>query len=405
MDQELLIIELISAKPKIIKMAKRTAKAETVKLLSWIVLSSLFFFGVASLVYRMMKETVHSIQAGQRLSDLYHVSWLIGGGLVFFLSLLLILSWVKYVRLTRHFDQWISQRADYFLHTSPVFHDDRYLYFEKTVRNRAFRIEKSDCQLLLHSLDNEPIYIGQRKSGFGLSSIHIFLQEPELKKVTSTHGYSIQPKVRIGALLAGICLIGLAGVVYYGKYGSPGMSSSRMNAMTHMSMPSTSSATAERTTSEGLLADPKQTVQFTTQQVNDLQLDKTAQNLYMTTDSGKTWTFVPIASDWLRFGDYTLTSGTVPEGFWMDKTYDVSADFSWFIYSSDNENIWLLSSRDNGKTWQKSLVSQHAHNVRYRKANFFDGSGVLVYSTDSGMSAETLHIYTTRDEGETWTNS
>ena len=35
----------------------------------------------------------------------------------------------------------------------------------------------------------------------------------------------------------------------------------------------------------------------------------------MTTDQGKQWRFVPLALDWVRFGDYTLTSGTVPVGY------------------------------------------------------------------------------------------
>ena len=36
----------------------------------------------------------------------------------------------------------------------------------------------------------------------------------------------------------------------------------------------------------------------------------------MTTDSGANWVFVPIDSQWLRFGEYTLTTGLIPEGYW-----------------------------------------------------------------------------------------
>lgn len=38
---------------------------------------------------------------------------------------------------------------------------------------------KSDCQLLLRSLDDLPIYLGESKSKFGMNTFHIFLLENE----------------------------------------------------------------------------------------------------------------------------------------------------------------------------------------------------------------------------------
>lgn len=110
--------------------------------------------------------------------------------------------------------------------------------------------------------------------------------------------------------------------------------------------------------------------------------------------------------DWLRFGDYTLISGIVAKGEWMDKTFDVSPTFSWFIYSPDQKNVYLLSSADNGKTWQKSQITDQGGQVRYRKANFFtNDQGVMVFSSSTGMSAESLKIYTTNDKGQSWQKS
>ncbi|MFR3684424.1 MAG: WD40/YVTN/BNR-like repeat-containing protein, partial [Enterococcus sp.] len=129
--------------------------------------------------------------------------------------------------------------------------------------------------------------------------------------------------------------------------------------------------------------------------------------LYMTTDSGSAWSFVPLKPEWMRSGSYLLTSGEIPLGYWMDKTYNIAPDFSWFIYSDNEKELSFLFSHDQGKTWQKSLVSENAQRIRYRKAQFFaDGSGVLVYSNASPeVSSEGLEIFQTNDFGKTWSRS
>ena len=91
------------------------------------------------------------------------------------------------------------------------------------------------------------------------------------------------------------------------------------------------------TNQDGLLKPVQTSVNLTTEQTNDVKIDPETQALYLTRNQGKDWHFVPIAVDWLRFGDYTLTSGIVAKGEWMDKTFDVSPTFSWFIYSPDQK--------------------------------------------------------------------
>ncbi|ALS02739.1 hypothetical protein ATZ33_15545 [Enterococcus silesiacus] len=141
-----------------------------------------------------------------------------------------------------------------------------------------------------------------------------------------------------------------------------------------------------------------------TEKVNDLYLKPESNELFMTTDSGTTWHHVPLELDWLRGGDYTLTTGTVPVGYWMDKSFDISPDFSWFIFSPDNVAAYMLTSNDNGNSWQKNRIDDHLDNFRYRKATFFaNGSGIAIFSTDGGMSAENISIYSTADQGKNWT--
>ena len=363
MDQELFIIEVLSAKQKIIEKAKKRAKRIMFKLLSLVFFSGLLFFGAVSFLYRHMSAVVRSAEGMQKLNNLYHFSWGVGGITIVVLIVFLLLIWLRYHQLSRHFDQWLSQRAQQFLHNKPTSQDDDYLYFEKTSTSQAFRIQKSDCQLLLRSLDDLPIYLGESKSKFGMNTFHIFLleNEPRWEKSQSSPGGYLTTKM--STLVTGFFLILLAGTIYYGRYTQPKMSS-HINAASHMTMHS----------------------------------------LYMTTDSGANWVFVPIDSQWLRFGEYTLTTGLIPEGYWMDNTYDISADFSWFIYSS-GDDVRLLTSRDNGKTWQTSIITQSVQPIRYRKAVFYGNDGLFICTSASGMSAETLYIYTTMDGGITWIKS
>lgn len=160
-------------------------------------------------------------------------------------------------------------------------------------------------------------------------------------------------------------------------------------------------------TSDELLTQQGKAPTKKVNQTNQLDLNGQTNELYLTTDSGTTWSFVPLKPKWLRSGSYLLTSGEIPMGYWMDKSYDVSKEFSWFIYSENEKELFFLLSMDNGKTWHQSLISEMAQRMRYRKAQFFaDGSGVLVYSSASPeVSSEGLEIYQTNDRGKTWSRS
>ena len=70
MDQELFIIEVLSAKQKIIEKAKKRAKRIMFKLLSLVFFSGLLFFGAVSFLYRHMSAVVRSAEG----LSLIHIS-------------------------------------------------------------------------------------------------------------------------------------------------------------------------------------------------------------------------------------------------------------------------------------------------------------------------------------------
>ena len=114
MDQELFIIEVLSAKQKIIEKAKKRAKRIMFKLLSLVFFSGLLFFGAVSFLYRHMSAVVRSAEGMQKLNNLYHFSWGVGGITIVVLIVFLLLIWLRYHHLSSHFDLWLGLRAQPF---------------------------------------------------------------------------------------------------------------------------------------------------------------------------------------------------------------------------------------------------------------------------------------------------
>ena len=61
-----------------------------------------------------MSAVVRSAEGMQKLNNLYHFSWGVGGITIVVLIVFLLLIWLRYHQLSRHFDQWLSQRAQQF---------------------------------------------------------------------------------------------------------------------------------------------------------------------------------------------------------------------------------------------------------------------------------------------------
>ncbi|MBF8808137.1 MAG: hypothetical protein IC227_07245 [Enterococcus lacertideformus] len=345
MDKEIFIIELISAKEKIMTEINKQTKSMQLKIVCYLLADFLFFYGLATMVYNHLQKTVIRSYVLLRVTNLYYFSLIVGlvvGGILF---LAIILLELKKNNIFRHFDSWIEKRVTEMLHTSILSQDEYFIYLSEG-NKKEIALAKKKCHFLMQTLEDISFYMGEQQSWNGCIRYRLFMKGKNPVKKTSKKGSTLS--LNHLAVEIGLLLISFGGAYIYVSGGFvstfPSMSMTKMrNTETHEVVHSTS---------EGLLKDPKKSVNLLTNQTNDLKLDPATKSLYMTTTQGKNWQFVPVGIDWIRWGNYTLTTGAVPIGYWMDKTFDISPDFTWFIYSPDEKNVYFLSSKDNGKTWQ-----------------------------------------------------
>ena len=171
-----------------------------------------------------------------------------------------------------------------------------YFLFEKN--ELKMTVAKKDCFFLSKTIDDVSLFFGVYK-WYGMDRYAIFIETDETMETV--------PKIRTVfsrhfALGAGLLLLGLGRAFFYASEGPiSGIHGSTIAkvAVTHSS---------ERSDDGNLLKDPKKEVQLAASQTNDLKIDQETKKLYMTTDQGKQWRFVPLGFDWVRFGEYTLTS-------------------------------------------------------------------------------------------------
>lgn len=404
MDQELLIIELLSAAEPIYRRVRKNRQKNLTSAFLFLIVACVLFFGIGSFVNQRLGMRVRSIDSGYWLRGFYHFSLVLGSISLAAVVIFFIVNGIQEIRFRRSFqrvlERYVKSAVKY-----PVVYQDREAYYlaEKT-RKPAIRLLKTDSVELTTTFDGATIFLGNRQEFFGFSALQLFVvnEEPPLLPVTFPKAQSFNRKWSL--MIISMVFFSAAGVFAY-----DGMTRHQnLYGGIAESEPSYSTTSSEvPLSSDDLLTQQGEAPSQPANQTNKLELNAETNELYMTTDSGTSWSFVPLKAEWLRSGSYLLTSGEIPMGYWMDKTYDVSQDFSWFIYSENEKDLNFLFSKDNGKTWQKSLVSENAQWIRYRKAQFFaDGSGVLVYSNASPeVSSEGLEIYQTNDHGKTWSRS
>ncbi|MGX7265107.1 WD40/YVTN/BNR-like repeat-containing protein [Enterococcus crotali] len=401
MNYELLIIELLSVKEAIIQQYQKEYK-HVLRIVSGLfLLSSLFFFGISTLVYQQARTMAHSLISLHKLETLYHLALGIGCLLTLIYLVIAFIYSGKLFSITTNFTTWLEKQAPKMLLAVPKYQDAEY-YYLVSPQGKEVPVKKTSCRLLTTSLDDQSIMIGQRPLLFGAyaSQIFVWSEEGTLSSQPTKKGWSLTKKSLLSMSL--IALLCFAGIYYY-------LTNTTIFTDTN-SLITTEDQLTQPTLDTKMSKDTEVTEQtrdnpaHQTEKVNDLYLNPESNELFMTTDSGTNWHYVPLQLEWLRGGDYTLTTGTIPVGYWMDKSFDISSDFSWFIFSPDNVAAYLLTSTDNGNSWQKNRIDDHLDNFRYRKATFFaNGSGIAIFSTNGGMSAENISIYSTADQGKNWT--
>ncbi|MGG5370612.1 WD40/YVTN/BNR-like repeat-containing protein [Enterococcus sp. AZ196] len=401
MDQESLIIDLLSAGEPIYRRVRKNRQKNLISAFLFLIGASVLFFGIGSFVYQYLGMRVHSIDRGYWLRGFYHFSLVLGGISAAATVVFFLVNVIQEIRLRQSFqrflERYVKEAAKY-----PVVYQDREAYYlAEGDRKPTLRLAKADCIELTTTFDDAVIYLGNRQELWGFSSIQLFVLngKPSLLPATFPKAKGVNQKWLL--LIISFIFVSGAGVfTYYGVTRYQNLYSAEPSR-------STASSAAAPLTSNELLTQQGTAPTKKVNQMNQLDLNEQTRELYLTTNGGTDWSFVPLKPEWLRTGSYLLTSGEIPLGYWMDKTYDVSKAFSWFIYSENEKELFFLFSSDNGQTWKKALVSEAAQRIRYRKAQFFaDGSGILVYSNISPeVSSEGLEIYQTNDQGQTWSRS
>ncbi|HCM86399.1 MULTISPECIES: WD40/YVTN/BNR-like repeat-containing protein [Enterococcus] len=395
MDQELLIIELLSAAEPIYRQAQKNRHQNLISAFLYIVAVCVVFFVIGSFAY----QHLHG-QGGTTDSNYWlHGSAVLGILIAVLAVFLFSINLIQGIVLRRSFQRFLVRCVQKTERYPIIYQDDDSYYLAEQSEKLKIRLLKENCVELLITMDEEKIYLGNQKIFFGFSSLQLFVLVDE--PISITLPSSKNSKINRKWVVLIICLFfaGVAGTI----------AQSRRNQH-HLLDGDSPGRTVSTSSSETMLSSDDLLIQQGTapnrqiNQVNQLDFNNETHELYMTTDGGGSWSFVPLKPEWMRTGRYLLTSGEIPMGYWMDKTYNVSPDFSWFIYSEDDVKLYFLASHDNGKTWQKSLVSENVRGIRYRKAQFFaNGSGVLVYSNIGSVnSAEGVEVYQTMDYGKTW---
>jgi len=78
MDQELLIIELLSAAEPIYKQTKQNRYKNLLTAFLFLILTTVLFFGIGTFVYQHLQIRVRSIDTGYWLRGFYHLSFVLG---------------------------------------------------------------------------------------------------------------------------------------------------------------------------------------------------------------------------------------------------------------------------------------------------------------------------------------
>ncbi len=125
-----------------------------------------------------------------------------------------------------------------------------------------------------------------------------------------------------------------------------------------------------------------------------------AVDVFRTTDGGKTWTKVSVASP-----TYNSSEALPPGAEWLS-FFDVSN--GWATGSSPiTQLIWLYITHDGGTTWQHQTLPQPAHgqhDIFTGPITFFnreDGILPTCLATNAGL-ATGADIYVTHNGGTTW---
>ncbi|MBS4219921.1 exo-alpha-sialidase [Bacillus sp. FJAT-49711] len=129
----------------------------------------------------------------------------------------------------------------------------------------------------------------------------------------------------------------------------------------------------------------------------DFRYEIANEMLKITYDNGKGWVEVPATMEELFGGDYSGSKEDL-----IDGSYIINPQKTAFVLVS-GEEMYLLMTMDQGKTWNKVLIKDQLPSVRQRFIGFTsEKDGYLIFTCDRTMSFEANFVMKTHDGGKTW---
>lgn len=404
MDKELLLIDLLANKQHIQTIFKTFFKKRISHIILLALATSLFFFGCGFLFFNLLSSQTDNFFYLTRLADLYLFSKIIGWLFLSFFATIACFHLGHYVSFNRHFQDWLENQINLLSDWELIEEDTNYYYFIdqqeiKEVPTKRSLLKKSIVSLNT-SEDDYHVLIGRSQSLFGLYRIYMLIDtQKELPQATTKkHHWQKKLTYSFVALFASGLLLSYFYLV--GPLNKRDIIAADLLTNTETTSNETFDSALKGGTSTAIKESSELQMTYHMDQANDA--------LYQTTDHGQSWQHVPISISSTRQGEYTLSSGGIPEGYFMNQTFDISPDFSWYLYSPTEAAdarlpLAVLISEDNGQTWQSHDIADSYERLRYRKMQTNkNGSFFVITSIADIMSSESIFIYDSNDYGKTW---
>lgn len=408
MEKELFIIEMLSSKSLIIASDKQNKRKLFLVLLIILLIILTIFWGIGSLVFFDLNTKVVGILYRNQIKGLYVFSITLGAILGSVILLVMMRNLWDSWKMKNHFEQWIEIQAN-LLETYPSVYSGQNNFYLTRIDSTEYqiKIKKNPIVRIPVIINESEVYLGRRVRIPGvINTTQLFIFPtatiPVYDESNLKHGNNWKI---IGSLIiiAGVVIVGTINYIL-------GSDKFLFYSQPEPTLTSTDTSDLIEAVEEGgLISQIGATPSQPGGNVFELSISQ-ENELFQTINAGNSWQFVPIKVDWLRAGHYTTTDGEPPIGYWLDKTFQVAEDFSWYIYSPDNLNLYFLKSMDGGVTWQTTPVSSQLYNgLRYRKGYFFnfgevgEGQGYVAYSLANPYdSSEEFFFFFTYDYGSTW---
>lgn len=126
------------------------------------------------------------------------------------------------------------------------------------------------------------------------------------------------------------------------------------------------------------------------------------EKLYITFDQGQNWQEVPKPLEQIQFGEYTPDVADLTADSHV-LNQELGAFLTGQLDGQGATTLSLLSTRDQGKSWQESQIASGLPGVRFRKIAFVNETfGYVIISAGRVVRQEGTAVYVTHDQGDSW---